>query len=334
MKHLLSAQDLTHEEAVMILDTAEAMAATQRHAVKKLPTLRGKTVVNLFFEDSTRTRLSFEAAAKRLSADVINFSAKGSSVSKGESLKDTAQTIMAMGADAVVVRHRACGAAHLLAHAGWIDVPVLNAGDGTHQHPTQALLDARTLRRWYAPGGPDSGAARAGDGTPAPQGRDLAGARVVIVGDVLHSRVARSNVALLTTLGARVTLVAPPTLLPVGMDEWTCRVRYDLDAAIEEVEPDAVMMLRIQRERMSAAGGGFFPSPAEYSQAYGLNLARRAAMPSHAIVMHPGPMNRGLEITAEAADDPRSRVIEQVGNGVSVRMAALYLLLADEGNQL
>ena len=334
MKHLLSAQDLTHEEAVMILDTAEAMAATQRHAVKKLPTLRGKTVVNLFFEDSTRTRLSFEAAAKRLSADVINFSAPGSSVSKGESHKDTAQTIMAMGADAVVVRHRACGAAHLLAHAGWIDVPVLNAGDGTHQHPTQALLDAMTLRRWYAPGGPDSGAARAGDGTPAPQGRDLAGARVVIVGDVLHSRVARSNVALLTTLGARVTLVAPPTLLPVGMDEWTCRVRYDLDAAIEEVEPDAVMMLRIQRERMSAAGGGFFPSPAEYSQAYGLNLARRAAMPSHAIVMHPGPMNRGLEITAEAADDPRSRVIEQVGNGVSVRMAALYLLLADEGNQL
>ena len=334
MKHLLSAKDLTRDEAVMVLDTAEAMAATQRHAVKKLPTLRGKTVVNLFFEDSTRTRLSFEAAAKRLSADVINFSAKGSSVSKGESLKDTAQTIMAMGADAVVVRHRACGAAHLLAHAGWIDVPVLNAGDGTHQHPTQALLDAMTLRRWYAPGGPDSGAARAGDGTPAPQGRDLAGARVVIVGDVLHSRVARSNVALLTTLGARVTLVAPPTLLPVGMDEWTCRVRYDLDAAIEEVEPDAVMMLRIQRERMSAAGGGFFPSPAEYSQAYGLNLARRAAMPSHAIVMHPGPMNRGLEITAEAADDPRSRVIEQVGNGVSVRMAALYLLLADEGNQL
>lgn len=334
MRHLLSAKDLDHDEAVMVLDTAEAMAATQRHAVKKLPTLRGKTVVNLFFEDSTRTRLSFEAAAKRLSADVINFSAKGSSVSKGESLKDTAQTIMAMGADAVVVRHRACGAAHLLAHAGWIDVPVLNAGDGTHQHPTQALLDAMTLRRWYAPGGPDSGAARAGDGTPAPQGRDLAGARVVIVGDVLHSRVARSNVALLTTLGARVTLVAPPTLLPVGMDEWTCRVRYDLDAAIEEVEPDAVMMLRIQRERMSAAGGGFFPSPAEYSQAYGLNLARRAAMPSHAIVMHPGPMNRGLEITAEAADDPRSRVIEQVGNGVSVRMAALYLLLADEGNQL
>lgn len=329
MRHLLSAKDLSHDDAVMVLDTAEAMAATQRHSVKKLPTLRGKTVVNLFFEDSTRTRLSFEAAAKRLSADVINFSAKGSSVSKGESLKDTAQTLQAMGADAVVVRHRACGAAHLLAHAGWIHVPVLNAGDGTHQHPTQALLDAMTLRRWYVPGSPG-----AADGSPAPQGRDLNGARVIIVGDILHSRVARSNVDLLTTLGARVTLVAPPTLLPVGMENWPCQVSYDLDAAIADKRPDAVMMLRVQRERMSAAGGGFFPSPAEYSRAYGLNLARRQAMPASAIVMHPGPMNRGLEITAEAADDPRSRVVEQVGNGVSVRMAALYLLLADEGNQL
>ena len=329
MRHLLSAKDLDHDEAVMVLDTAEAMAATQRHAVKKLPTLRGKTVVNLFFEDSTRTRLSFEAAAKRLSADVINFSAKGSSVSKGESLKDTAQTIMAMGADAVVVRHSACGAAHLLAHAGWIDVPVLNAGDGTHQHPTQALLDAMTLRRWYAPGAPATA-----EGDPAPRGRDLEGARVIIVGDVLHSRVARSNVDLMTALGAQVTLVAPPTLLPIGMENWPCEVSYNLDEAIEEVRPDAVMMLRVQRERMSAAGGGFFPSPAEYSSVYGLNSARRRAMPEHAIVMHPGPMNRGLEITAEAADDPRSRIIEQVGNGVSVRMAALYLLLADEGNQL
>ena len=328
MKHLLSAKDLSHDEAVMVLDTAEAMAATQRHAVKKLPTLRGKTVVNLFFEDSTRTRLSFEAAAKRLSADVINFSAKGSSVSKGESLKDTAETIMAMGADAVVIRHSADGAAHLLAHAGWIDVPVLNAGDGKHQHPTQALLDAMTLRRWYDP------AVGGADGSPAPRGRDLAGAKVVIVGDILHSRVARSNVDLLTTLGAQVTLVAPPTLLPVGMQGWPCEVSYDLDETIAAVQPDAVMMLRVQRERMSAAGGGFFPSPAEYSSVYGLNSARRRAMPEHAIVMHPGPMNRGLEITAEAADDPRSRIIEQVGNGVSVRMAALYLLLADEGNQL
>ncbi|RJF44734.1 aspartate carbamoyltransferase catalytic subunit [Actinomyces sp. 2119] len=332
MKHLLSAKDLSHDEAVSFLDTAETMAATQRHAVKKLPTLRGKTVVNLFFEDSTRTRLSFEAAAKRLSADVINFSAKGSSLSKGESLKDTAQTIMAMGADAVVVRHSASGAAHLLAHAGWINVPVLNAGDGTHQHPTQALLDAMTLRRWYAPG--PQGRGTGADGSPSPQGRDLDGARVIIVGDVLHSRVARSNVDLLSTLGAQVTLVAPSTLLPVGMEDWPCQVSYDLDEAIARIRPDAVMMLRVQRERMSAAGGGFFPSPAEYSSAFGLDQARRAAMPDHAIVMHPGPMNRGLEITAEAADDPRSRIIEQVGNGVSVRMAALYLLLADEGNQL
>lgn len=327
MRHLLNAADLSLAEALEILDTAEVMAATQSRSVKKLPTLRGKTVVNLFFEDSTRTRLSFEAAAKRLSADVINFSAKGSSVSKGESLKDTAQTIMAMGADAVVMRHSACGAAHLLAHAGWIEVPVLNAGDGTHQHPTQALLDAMTLRRWYAPEG-------GADGSPAPRGRDLAGAKVIIVGDILHSRVARSNVDLLHTLGADVTLVAPPTLLPVGMEDWPCEVSYDLDAAITHLGPDAIMMLRVQRERMSAAGGGFFPSPAEYAQAYGLDLARREAMPEHAIVMHPGPMNRGLEITAEAADDPRSRIIEQVGNGVSVRMAALYLLLADEGNQL
>lgn len=330
MKHLLSAADLSYDDAVMILDTAEAMAASQQHAVKKLPTLRGKTVVNLFFEDSTRTRLSFEAAAKRLSADVINFSAKGSSVSKGESLKDTAQTIMAMGADAVVVRHSADGAAHLLAHAGWIDVPVLNAGDGQHQHPTQALLDAMTLRRWYVPGRPE----RAGDGSPAPAGRDLAGAKVIIVGDILHSRVARSNVDLLTTLGAQVTLVAPPTLLPSRMDTWSCKVSYDLDEAIASVQPDAIMMLRIQRERMSAAGGGFFPSPAEYSQSYGLDARRRAALPEHAIILHPGPMNRGLEISASAADDPRARIIEQVGNGVSVRMAALYLLLANEGNQL
>jgi len=244
MKHLLSAKDLTHDEAVMVLDTAEAMAATQSHAVKKLPTLRGKTVVNLFFEDSTRTRLSFEAAAKRLSADVINFSAKGSSLSKGESLKDTAQTIMAMGADAVVVRHSACGAAHLLAHAGWINVPVLNAGDGTHQHPTQALLDAMTLRRWYIPGAPATA-----DGSPAPQGRDLEGARVIIVGDVLHSRVARSNVDLLTALGAQVTLVAPPTLLPVGMDDWPCEVSYNLDEAIEDIRQGRMVLVADDENR-------------------------------------------------------------------------------------
>ncbi|KAE8763738.1 aspartate carbamoyltransferase catalytic subunit [Georgenia thermotolerans] len=319
MRHLLSAADLSHAEAVDILDTAEAMAATQQRTIKKLPTLRGRTVVNLFFEDSTRTRISFEAAAKRLSADVINFSAKGSSVSKGESLKDTAQTLQAMGADGVVIRHQASGAPYRLAHAGWIDVPVLNAGDGTHQHPTQALLDAFTLRRHLH-----------GGGAAAPTGTDLAGARVTIVGDVLHSRVARSDVDLLTTLGAQVTLVAPPTLLPVGMEGWPCTMRYDLDEAIAADAPDAVMMLRVQRERMSSAGGGFFPSPLEYHRRYGLDGARLRALPGHAVVMHPGPMNRGLEISAEAADSPRSVVVEQVANGVSVRMAVLYLLLAGE----
>lgn len=325
LDHLISIRDLDYREALLLLDTAEQMAATQSRRVKKLPTLHGRTVVNLFFEDSTRTRLSFEAAAKRLSADVINFSAKGSSVSKGESLKDTALTLQAMGADAVVVRHSSSGAAHRLAHAGWMDLPVLNAGDGTHQHPTQALLDAMTLRRHFHRD------PKSVDVEPLAPGTDLAGARVVIVGDVLHSRVARSNVDLLTLLGARVTLVAPPTLLPVGVENWTCEVDYDLDRALA-TEPDAVMMLRVQRERMSAAGGGFFPSPGEYHAAYGLDRQRFAELPPSAIVMHPGPMNRGLEISAEAADSARSVVVEQVSNGVCVRMAALYLLLAPEGN--
>ncbi len=310
MRHLLSAKDLSHDEAVLVLDTAAQMAATQAREIKKLPTLRGRTVVNLFFEDSTRTRISFETAAKRLSADVLNFSAKGSSVSKGESLKDTAQTLQAMGADAVVVRHQSSGAPHRLAHAGWIDCPVINAGDGTHQHPTQSLLDAFTIRRHLAGG--------AGD---------LAGLHVTIVGDVLHSRVARSNVELLTTLGARVTLVAPPTLLPVGVESWPATTSYYLDDAVAD-RPDAVMMLRVQRERMSSAGGGFFPSGLEYSRLYGLDQRRLDALPDHTIVMHPGPMNRGLEISAAAADSPRSVVVEQVANGVAVRMAVLYLLLA------
>ncbi len=313
MRHLLSAADLDRERALLVLDTAEQMAATQRRETKKLPTLRGRTVVNLFFEDSTRTRISFEAAAKRLSADVINFTAKGSSVSKGESLKDTALTLEAMGADAVVVRHGASGAPHRLATSGWIRGAVVNAGDGTHEHPTQALLDAFTLRHHLV------GARRHGAAT----GQDLAGRRVTIVGDVLHSRVARSNVLLLRTLGAEVTLVAPPTLLPVGVGTWPCATSYDLDAALEGA--DAVMMLRVQVERMSAA---FFPSAREYSRRYGLDARRLRLLPEHAIVMHPGPMNRGLEISADAADSPRSTIVEQVGNGVSVRMAVLYLLLA------
>lgn len=324
LRHLISIRDLDYREAIQILDTAEAMAATQSHRVRKLPTLHGRTVVNLFFEDSTRTRLSFEAAAKRLSADVINFSAKGSSVSKGESLKDTALTLQAMGADAVVVRHSSSGAAHRLAHAGWMDLPVLNAGDGTHQHPTQALLDAMTLRRHFHR---DASV----EVDPVAPGTDLAGAEVVIVGDVLHSRVARSDVDLFHLLGAHVTLVAPPTLLPVGVEGWACDVDYDLDRALSG-DPDAVMMLRVQRERMSAAGGGFFPSPGEYHAAYGLDLQRFQSLPDHTVIMHPGPMNRGLEICAEAADSPHSVVVEQVANGVSVRMAALYLLLAPEGS--
>ena len=310
MKHLLSTADLDHGEAVALLDTAEAMAATQRREIKKLPTLRGRTVVNLFYEDSTRTRISFEAAAKRLSADVITFSAKGSSVSKGESLKDTAETLQAMGADAVVIRHPASGAPHRLAAMGWTTGAVLNAGAGTHEHPPHALLDAFTLRRHL----------RGGEG-------DLAGVRVAVVGDVLHSRVARSNVHLLHTLGAHVTLVAPPTLLPRGVDSWPCATSFDLDAVLPGV--DAVMMLRVQGERMNAA---FFPSEREYSRRYGLDARRLRLMADHAVVMHPGPMNRGLEISADAADSPRAVVLDQVSNGVSVRMAALYLLLAGEGS--
>lgn len=315
MKHLLSTADLDVADAVRILDTAGSMAATQGREIKKLPTLRGRTVVNLFFEDSTRTRISFETAAKRLSADVINFSAKGSSVSKGESLKDTALTLQAMGADAVVIRHHASGAPHTLATSGWTHGAVINAGDGMHQHPTQALLDAYTLRRHLA--GP-------GDVT----GRDLAGLRIAIVGDVLHSRVARSNVHLLHTLGAEVVLVAPPTLLPVGVGAWPARVSYHLDEVLADEKPDAIMMLRVQRERMSSAGGGFFPSPLEYTRRYGLDARRLALLPEHAIVLHPGPMNRGLEISADAADSTRAVIVEQVANGVAVRMAVLYLLLA------
>ncbi|MDO5048360.1 MAG: aspartate carbamoyltransferase catalytic subunit [Actinomycetaceae bacterium] len=319
MKHLISIEDLTLEDALTLLDTAEAMAATQSRAVKKLPTLRGKTVVNLFFEDSTRTRLSFETAAKRLSADVINFSSKGSSVSKGESLKDTALTLQAMGADAVVVRHSSSGAAHRLAHAGWIHRPVLNAGDGTHQHPTQALLDAMTLRRHYT-----------NNGAPAESGSTLDGAHVVIVGDILHSRVARSDVQLMSLLGARVTLVAPPTLVPLGVENWPCDVTYDLDEALSD-HPDAVIMLRVQRERMSSIGGGFFPSPGEYHHAYGLDIDRFERLSKKTAIMHPGPLNRGLEICAQAADSVQSVIVQQVNNGVSVRMAALYLLLANQG---
>ncbi len=302
IRHLLSVADLDADTAMLVLDTAAEMDRLAGREVKKLPTLRGRTVVNLFYEDSTRTRISFEAAAKRLSADVINFSAKGSSVSKGESLKDTAQTLQAMGADAVVIRHSEAGAPHRL--TTWIDGTVVNAGDGTHEHPTQALLDAYTMRSRL--------------------GR-LDGLSVAIVGDVLHSRVARSNVLLLDTLGARVTLVGPPTLLPVGVDAWPAKTSYDLDAVLPGA--DVVMMLRVQRERMDDS---YFPSAREYARRYGLDGARMRALPEHAIVMHPGPMNRGMEISPEVADSPRSTIVAQVANGVSVRMAVLYLLLGGQ----
>ena len=306
MKHLLSIADLSKSEAISILDTAAELARVSDGAVKKLPTLRGRTIVNLFAEDSTRTRISFEAAAKRLSADVINFSAKGSSLSKGESLKDTAMTLQAMGADAVVIRHSASGAAQRLADNQWMSGSVINAGDGTHEHPSQALLDAFTIRKHLGMGS-----------------ADLAGLSVAIVGDVLHSRVARSNVLLLSLLGAKVTLVAPPTLLPLGVESWPAAVSYDFDSVIPYV--DVVMMLRVQQERMSDL---FFPNAREYSRYFRLNAERMAAMKVGAIVMHPGPMNRGLEISAEVADSARSVITEQVTNGVSVRMAILYVLLA------
>ena len=305
MRHLLSISDLSKAEAISILDTANELARVSDGAVKKLPTLRGRTIVNLFAEDSTRTRISFEAAAKRLSADVINFSAKGSSVSKGESLKDTAMTLQAMGADAVVIRHSASGAAQRLADSQWMSGSVINAGDGTHEHPSQALLDAFTIRKHLGLG----------------KG-DLEGLSVAIVGDVLHSRVARSNVLLLSKLGAKVTLVAPPTLLPVGVVSWPVSISYDLDSVIPFV--DVVMMLRVQQERMTEM---YFPNAREYSRYFGLNFDRMKSMKTGAIVMHPGPMNRGLEISAEVADSARSVITEQVTNGVSVRMAILYVLL-------
>ncbi|MBU6255451.1 MAG: aspartate carbamoyltransferase catalytic subunit [Actinomycetales bacterium] len=305
MRHLLSIADLSKIEAISILDTAIELARVSDGAVKKLPTLRGRTIVNLFAEDSTRTRISFEAAAKRLSADVINFSAKGSSISKGESLKDTAMTLQAMGADAVVIRHSASGAAQRLADSQWMSGSVVNAGDGTHEHPSQALLDAFTIRKHLGLGK-----------------SDLAGLSVAIVGDILHSRVARSNVLLLSKLGAKVTLVAPPTLLPVGVESWPASVSYDFDSVIPFV--DVVMMLRVQQERMTEM---YFPNAREYSRYFGLNSNRMKSMKQGAIVMHPGPMNRGLEISADVADSSRSVITEQVTNGVSVRMAILYVLL-------
>jgi aspartate carbamoyltransferase catalytic subunit len=306
MKHLLSTAGLDRATAVALLDTADELKATLLgREVRKLPTLRGRTVITLFYENSTRTRVSFEIAGKWMSADVVNVSAGSSSVSKGESLRDTALTLAAAGADCVIVRHPASGAADRL--AGWLadqHVSVINAGDGTHEHPTQALLDAATLRE------------RLGD---------LAGRRIAIVGDVLHSRVARSNVHLLATLGADVVLVAPPTLLPTGVAGWGVEVSHDLDAELPAL--DAVMLLRVQAERMH---GAFFPSAREYSVSYGLSEGRAALLPDHAVVLHPGPMLRGMEIASAVADSPRAAITDQVRNGVHMRMSVLYHLLAGE----
>jgi len=310
-RHLLAAGDLSRDEATAILDDADRFAqALVGREIKKLPTLRGRTVITMFYENSTRTRVSFEVAGKWMSADVVNVSATGSSVGKGESLRDTALTLRAAGADALIIRHPASGAAQLLArwtspaagHPGASDGPsVINAGDGTHEHPTQALLDALTIRQRL--GGID-------------------GRRIVIVGDILHSRVARSNVTLLATLGAEVVLVAPPTLLPVGVADWPATVSYDFDAELPAA--DAVLMLRVQAERMN---GGFFPSVREYSVRYGLSDRRQAMLPGHAVVLHPGPMVRGMEIASSVADSSQSAVLQQVSNGVHVRMAVLFHVL-------
>jgi len=309
LKHLLSASDLGKESAVALLDLAEEMSNVNDREIKKLPTLRGKTVVNLFFEDSTRTRISFELAAKRLSADVINFAAKGSSVSKGESLKDTAQTLEAMGADAIVLRHGSSGSAHRLAHTDWVSSSIVNAGDGSHEHPTQALLDAMTIRQAFQPGA---------------RGSDLEGLRVLIVGDISHSRVARSNLILLKTLGAQIHVCGPSSLVPMTLVDAGNR-HLILDDALQTVKPDVIMMLRVQLERMNAS---YFPTEREYSRIWGLNKTRLAKLSPNSIVLHPGPMNRGLEIDATSADSEKSKVLNQVRNGVSMRMAVLFTLLS------
>jgi aspartate carbamoyltransferase catalytic subunit len=304
-RHLLSIDDVTAEDIVRILDTAESFREVGTRVIKKVPALRGRTIVNLFYENSTRTRISFELAAKRLSADVINFTTSGTSVAKGESLKDTALTLQAMGADAVVVRHSSSGAPHALTR--WVQGSVLNAGDGTHEHPTQALLDLYTVRERL--------------------GR-FEGVRVAIVGDVLHSRVARSLSFALVKTGAEVTLVGPPTLIPPDAPRWGVDVSYDVDGVLPKL--DVCYLLRVQRERQRQQ---YFPTVREYSQLFGLTRQRVALLPEDALIMHPGPMNRGVEIDSDVADLPRALMEEQVTNGIAVRMALLYLLLGGSGAQ-
>lgn len=308
MRHLTSIRELTKDAAISLLDNAQQLSQVNDREVKKLPALRGKTVVNLFFENSTRTRISFEVAAKRLSADVINFSADTSSVSKGESLKDTAQTLEALGADAIVIRHPFSGAPKLLAEQDWISASVINAGDGSHEHPTQALLDALTIRQGFG------------------LTHDLSGLKVLIVGDILHSRVARSNILLLNLLGAKVTVAGPQSLIPTGIEAMGATVLNSFEDALS-ANPDVVMMLRVQKERMQ---GEFFNSTEAYSKAWSLEGDRLNMVGKNSLILHPGPMNRGFEISSQAADDPRSQVLRQVSNGVAVRMAVLYRCLSGE----
>ncbi|CAN5810679.1 aspartate carbamoyltransferase catalytic subunit [soil metagenome] len=303
MKHLLAVDDLGREGIEEVLDLTDSFVEVSARPIPKVPALRGRTVVSLFYEESTRTRLSFEAAAKRLSADTMNFNVGTSAVTKGESLRDTVLTIEAMGVDAVIVRHASAGVPVQVAR--WVDASVVNAGDGWHEHPTQALLDCYTLRQ------------RLGS---------LSGRRIAIVGDVKHSRVARSDVAAFTSLGADVTLVAPPTLLPPSLAGWPVEVSHDLDEVLPKV--DAVILLRMQQERQTEA---LVPSLREYTATYGLTRRRAELLDERAVVMHPGPMNRGVEIAAEVADLPCSVVTRQVANGVAVRMAVLFLLLGAGG---
>jgi aspartate carbamoyltransferase catalytic subunit len=304
-KHLLSINDVSAQDVVRVLDTAESFREVGTRVIKKVPALRGRTVVNLFYENSTRTRISFELAAKRLSADVINFSTSGSSVSKGESLKDTALTLQAMGADAIVIRHSSSGSPHTLTK--WVKGSVLNAGDGTHEHPTQALLDLYTIREKL--------------------GR-FEGLRAAIVGDVLHSRVARSLSFGLVKMGAEVTLVGPPTLIPPDAPAWGVQVSYDMDGVLPKL--DVCYMLRVQRERQRQQ---YFPSVREYSRLFGLTRDRVGMLPEGCLIMHPGPMNRGVEIDSDVADLPQAVIEEQVTNGIAVRMSLLYLMLGAAGTE-
>ena len=305
MKHLLDTHDLSIDDVVKIFDVTDRMAEVNRRQVPKVPALKGKTIATVFFEDSTRTRLSFETAAKRLSAEVMTFLASSPSVNKGESLRDTIETLSAMGVDAFVVRHKSSGVPAQLTQ--WTNASVINAGDGWHQHPTQGLLDAYTISREFN------------------QHESLQGRTIAIVGDIKHSRVARSDIDLFTRLGAKVVIVAPPTLLPSHVETWPVEVRHTIDDVIDNV--DVLYLLRMQLERMQAAA---IPQLSDYTKSYALTPERATALQSHAIVMHPGPMNRGVEITVDPADVPGSRILTQVANGVSVRMAVLFTLLGGD----